>query len=241
MSKVAIIGFGNVGYHLAVRISKKHEVIVFGRTPDDELIKSIDDLDTSEFDFTILAIPDTAIKEVSDSLNTSDSIILHTSGSIPLDVLAGHTRTGVMYPLQTFSREKNIDFNSFPIFIEGSEETEKAIFNFTRSFSTDVRLMNSTNRAKLHLAAVFVSNFTNHLYHISDTILASAKLEFSDLQHLADETLKKAAEISPLKAQTGPAVRNDTVTMKKHLGMLENDGWKRIYELISEDIRKSQQ
>lgn len=239
MSKVAIIGFGNVGYHLAVRISKKHEVIVFGRTPDDDLIRDISDLDTSEFDFTILAIPDGSIKEISDSLNTSDCVILHTSGSRPLNDLNAHERIGVLYPFQTFSRERVVDFTKIPIFIEGTDETEKLLFSFVRSFGTDVRLMNSANRPKLHLAAVFACNFTNHLYRISEDLLSSMEISFKDLQHLSQETLDKAIDLSPAKAQTGPAKRNDTLTMKKHLEMLENEEWKKIYKLISEDIRKS--
>ncbi len=241
MSKVAIVGFGNLGYHLAVAISKKHEVTVFGRVPEDDLIKDVDTLDTSEFDFAILAIPDGTIKEVSDSLDQSDCIVMHTSGSRPLADLSKHSRSGVMYPLQTFTREKEINFNSFPIFIEGSDDSDKEIFRFLRTFSGDIRLMNSTNRARLHLAAVFACNFTNHMYHICDKLLEPMELSFAEIRHLADETLEKAVELSPGKSQTGPAVRNDVETIEAHLSMLETEDWRDIYKLISEDIRKSHQ
>lgn len=239
MSKVAIIGFGNVGYHLAVAISKNHEVAVYGRTPEDELIKDLGDLDPEAFDYIIIAVSDGAVKEVADSLNTSDAIVLHTSGSRPLSDLSKHERAGVMYPLQTFAKEKKIDFRSFPIFIEADDEIDKQLFAFVRSFSNDVRFLGSSNRKKLHLAAVFACNFTNHLYHISDEILRDMELSFADFKHLASETLENAVQLTPQKAQTGPAKRNDQATLTAHLEMIKNEQWKEIYQLISEDIRNS--
>ncbi len=239
MSKVAIIGFGNVGYHLAVRISKKHEVTIFGRTPSEDIIKDINRLDTSDFEFIIVAVSDSSIKGVAESLNTSESIMLHTSGSRPISDVSFHPRHGVMYPLQTFSKDKQIDFDAFPIFIEGSDTLDKEIFSFVRSFSNDVREMSSANRIKLHLAAVFANNFTNHMYHICDKILESLGLSFAEVHHLAHETLKKAVDLTPLKSQTGPSVRNDIDTIDAHLKILEDDRWRKIYKLISEDIHKS--
>ena len=241
MSKVAIIGFGNLGYHLAVSISKKHEVTVFGRVPEDDLIKSLGELDPSEFDFVIITVTDSAIKGVSESLAASDAIVLHTSGFRPLSDLQKHERKGVMYPLQTISKEKKVNFNSFPIFVEGTDLSDKEIFRFLRSFGGDIRFMNSQNRAKLHLAAVFASNFTNHLYHICDELLAPMELSFKEIKHLSQETLDKAVEIGPLNSQTGPAVRGDQSTISAHLSMLQNENWKDIYQLISDSIRKSQQ
>ena len=241
MSKVAIIGFGNVGYHLAVNISEKHEVVIFGRTPDDELIIDVDQLDPSQFDYIIIAVPDSAVKSVSDSIEASDSIVLHTSGSRPLADLSKHERKGVMYPLQTFSREKKIDFSHFPIFIEADDDIDKQLFSFVRSFSSDVRFMGSANRKKLHLAAVFACNFTNHMYHISDVLLSEMELSFSDMKHLAQETLTNALELSPKKAQTGPAKRNDQATLSEHLEMINNKSWQDIYRIISQYIRNLQE
>jgi predicted short-subunit dehydrogenase-like oxidoreductase (DUF2520 family) len=240
MGKVAIIGNGNVGLHFFNRISTVHDAILFSRNPTDKAIQLVKNFQSEAFDYTIICLPDDAIKNFSDSINRSDCIILHTSGSRPLDDLNHHKSRGVVYPLQTFTKDKIIDFNSFPIFIEGTDTTEKAIFSFVKSFSTDVRLMNSDHRAKLHLAAVFVCNFTNHMYHISDTILSSMEMPFKDLQHLALETLQKAAELSPSKSQTGPAKREDFETMQKHMQLIEDPKWKEIYELISTDIRNSQ-
>lgn len=240
MSKVAIIGNGNVGSHFFDKISKKHQATLFSRNPKTDEIKPVESFDPSDFDYALLCLPDDFIEGFSNAIEISDCTIIHTSGSRPLSDLARHEKRGVVYPLQTFTKEKVIDFSAFPILIEGTEESEKSIFSFIRSFSTDVRLMNSENRSKLHLAAVFACNFTNHMYHISETILSPIGSSLADLKHLASETLDNAIELSARKSQTGPAKRSDEETMSKHLRMLENRDWQEIYELISQDIRKSQ-
>ncbi|MEP5614005.1 MAG: DUF2520 domain-containing protein [Cyclobacteriaceae bacterium] len=240
MSKVAIIGNGNIGYHFFDRISKKHEATLFSRNPESKEIKAVEDFKPGDFEYALLCIPDDFIEGVSNALEKSDCTIIHTSGSRPISDLDRHESRGVVYPLQTFTKEKSIDFSSFPILIEGTDQSEKSIFSFIRSFSTDVRLMNSENRAKLHLAAVFACNFTNHMYHISEEILSPIGASLKDLKHLASETLDNAVELSPKKSQTGPAKRDDEETMAKHLRMIDNRDWQEIYELISQDIRKSQ-
>ena len=238
MGKVAIVGNGNVGHHFAARISQKHDVSLFSKTQTDG-VQTLEEFDPGEFEFAFLCLPDDVIQVVSEEIQTSDCTILHTSGSRPITDLSKHDNRGVVYPLQTFTKDKEIDFTSFPIFIEGTQNSEKPIFDFVRSFSTDVRLMNSQSRAKLHLAAVFACNFSNHMYHIADSILSSIGMPFKDMQHLANETVDKAAELSPLKSQTGPAARDDLETISKQLDMITNEDWRKIYELISNDIRKS--
>lgn len=238
MSKVALIGYGNVGYHLFKRMSEKHEVDVFGRT-DKDGIKAMDQLDSANYDFVILTVSDKAICEVAQQINHSDAIILHTSGFRPITDLSSHSRYGVMYPLQTFSIEKPMDLFSFPIFIESNENTHKEIlFSFVRSFCNDVRFLSSRDRKKLHLAAVFACNFTNHLYHISHKLLEEIGFSFSEIAHLAKETIEKAAMLTPKKAQTGPARRQDIETIYGHLEMMENKDWKNIYQLLTDHIRK---
>lgn len=241
MSKVAIIGYGNVGYHLANRISsKRHEVTIFSRTPTEDFILSMDQLDPDAFDFIILTVPDDKIKEVSDRLSVSEAIILHTSGANAISDLNKHEKHGVMYPLQTFSKTKEVDFNSIPIFVEGSDEGEKEIFTFVRSFSNDVRLLTSTNRSKLHLAAVFACNFSNHMFHLSERLLADLDMRFQDLQPLVEETFRKAIELNPSRSQTGPAMRDDEETINRHLEMLKDEQMKNLYRMITESIRQHQ-
>ncbi|MEO9870179.1 Rossmann-like and DUF2520 domain-containing protein [Ekhidna sp.] len=238
MSKVAIIGYGNVGYHLANRLSsKRHDVSIFSRTQSEDQILPIDQLDPNSFDFIILSVPDSIVKEISEQIDSSDAVVLHTSGSIPIAELSKHSKHGVMYPLQTFSRTKEIDFTSFPIFIEGSEDGERDIFTLVRSFSNDVRLLTSTNRSKLHLAAVFACNFSNHMFHLSEKILDSLDMTFQDIQPLVEETLQKAIKLGPSESQTGPAIRNDETTINTHLDMLQDEQMKNIYRMITDSIR----
>ncbi len=240
MSNVAIIGNGNVGHHFFTRLTKKHQATLFSRRVESEEIRSLNEFDPDDFEFALLCLPDDVIKDFSDSIKKSDCTIVHMSGSRSIADLNKHENRGVVYPLQTFTREKTMDFSSFPIFIEGTDKTEKSIFSFTRSFSTDVRLMSSENRAKLHLAAVFACNFTNHMYNISDIILSEIGISLRDVKHLAIETLEKAVDLTPKKSQTGPAARDDFETMSNHVRMIQNKNWQEIYELISQDIRKSQ-
>lgn len=226
-----------MGYHLSQQLQKRHEVKIYARNPDGAKTFDIHELETNDLDFIILATPDEAIEKVASSIESSEAIIVHTSGSRPITTLKGHKRHGVIYPLQTFSRRKEIDFKTFPIFIEGNDEAEKHIYAFVSSFSNDVRLTTSKNRAKIHLAAVFACNFTNHMYHVAEKLLEPLNMSFQDFQHLTEETLSKALEINPSKAQTGPAIRGDQNTIELHLSMMEDGLLKKIYELITEDIR----
>ncbi|WP_436514868.1 Rossmann-like and DUF2520 domain-containing protein [Ekhidna sp. To15] len=240
MSKVAIIGYGNVGYHLANRIaSKRHEVTIFSRTPTEDFVLPIDQFNPESFEFIILSVPDDLIKDVSDQIAVSEAIVLHTSGSNPIADLSKHPKHGVMYPLQTFSKTKEIDFTSFPIFVEGSDDGEREIFTFVRSFSNDVRLLTSTNRSKLHLAAVFACNFSNHMFHLSEKLLSELDMSFQDIQPLVEETLKKAIELNPSQSQTGPAKREDDETINTHLEMLKDERLRSMYQIITDSIRKS--
>ena len=237
MSKVAIIGNGNVGHHLLSRISEYHDAKLYSRKPDGSSILSLHEFDPSLVDFTILAVPDDQIRAVSDALSESNSMVLHTSGSRPIDDLNKHILRGVLYPLQTFKKETSVDFNTFPFFIE-SKEIEQ-LRSFALTFAKDVRELDSNSRSKLHLAAVFACNFSNHLYAISDEILTNIGISFKDLRHLCQETLDNASRLSPKQSQTGPAIREDTKTIANHLQLLENEDWKKIYQLISDDIRNS--
>lgn len=239
MSNVAIIGNGNVGHHFAKQISVSHKVSVFSRSKK-EGVRSFNEFNPSKYDFAVLTIPDDAIFKTANSIEASDCMIAHTSGSRPLSDLAKHQRSGVIYPFQTFSKEKEIDFNSFPVFIEADEMDCNGLESFVKTFCPDVRFLNSSQRAKIHLAAVFACNFTNHMYSISDSLLSTIGMSFSDLEHLAKETLDKASSMSPVEAQTGPAIRNDSKTISSHLSLIESEELKQIYELISKNIRKVQ-
>lgn len=240
MSKVAIIGHGNVGYHLAKLMkSIQHEVTVFTRSPSTSSLP-LDQLNSFEGDFVIVCVTDHQVKHVSNHLPETNAIVLHTSGSRPLQDLSNHKNHGVLYPLQTFSKTKEVDFTAVPFFVEGSSsKVEKEILNFASTLSNNARLLSSTDRIKLHLAAVFACNFSNHMYHISDLILAEMGMSFANLHPLVKETLHKAIDLHPSLAQTGPAIRNDEATIQSHLKMLEDDTMKEIYQLITRSIQQA--
>ena len=239
MSKVAIIGNGNVGFHLAKEVTKNHETFHYTRQVEEKQHLPIEEFNPDRFDFSILCLPDDQIKQFSDSIPKSSSFILHTSGSRPLEDLDKHDCFGVLYPFQTFSKEREIIFDNLPLLIETKSKRLGDLTTLAKSISSNVKEVNSKDRLMIHLAAVFACNFSNHLFNISDQLLSKVGLEFKDLSHLVNETVSKSLNASPKKAQTGPAIRGDVETMKKHLELLEKDEWKQIYELVSQDIRNS--
>ncbi|REE01702.1 Rossmann-like and DUF2520 domain-containing protein [Marinoscillum furvescens] len=250
--KIAIYGTGNLAFHLAKRLA------VVGRSPDyivsrsrvsgesfiDALQLSSDVCLTAEMagisaDFILLAVPDAVLQTVlMEVAFPKNSILLHTSGAQPMKVLATHERYGVLYPLQTFTKSKPVDWSQIPVFVEGNNaQVQEQIADLAKILSPKVKLLTSDVRLRVHLAAVLANNFTNHLFVLADELLASSPVALNDLQHLIQETVDKAMRMPPAQAQTGPAVRGDHNTMDKHLGLLEhNPEVARLYELISKQI-----
>lgn len=241
MIKVAIVGFGNVGFHLANRISEAgHQVTIFSRNPENEDQRLFSEINEGFFDFILLTIPDDHIKSTAAKIESNGPLMLHTSGSRPMSDLENHKNFGVLYPLQTFSKSKAVDFEKLQIFIEGnSQEAQEKIKNFAESLCPAVRALSSQDRARLHLAAVFACNFSNHMYHLAEKQLKDIDMKFQDLQPLVEETLRKALEINPSLAQTGPAVRNDQSTIQKHVDLLDDEKMQKMYKLITESIQES--
>ncbi len=255
MSKsVAILGSGNMAFQLLSAFSKA-SISLRGLISRDlnrgastleatsancELVggHDISDLET---DIIILAVPDDAISEVLRFYNfNSDQILVHTSGAASMDLIR-HERAGVFYPLQTFTWGESVDFIEIPILIEGSSlSTEESLIELAQSLSDIVQITSSENRLKLHLAAVLVSNFTNHLYHRAEKWLNESQLSFEILYPLIDETLRKAKELGPQNAQTGPAKRGDEKTLTLHNELIKDQKLRELYNLISEDIKKIQ-
>ena len=166
---------------------------------------------------------------------------VHTAGSIPLSVWQGHAqRYGVLYPLQTFSKQREADFSWIPVFIEGhSAEDVRFLKDVAATLSTDVRQADSRQRKSLHLAAVFACNFTNHMYALSAELLRKHRLPFDLLLPLIDETASKVHRLEPLSAQTGPAVRYDTNVIDEHLCMLADEpDVQTLYRLLSKSIHR---
>lgn len=250
MIRIVILGTGNVATHLlkAFVASSNVEVIqLYNRNQ-----KGLDETDFNgpkttdtnkllEADCYIIAIPDDAIAKLSSLLKFKNRLVLHTSGSVSLQELDQKNRRGVFYPLQTFSKKRNLNFNEIPICIETENDQDlHLVKSLGLAISNQLFEINSEKRKQLHLAAVFVCNFVNHLYQVGFEITLKNKLPFSILIPLIQETAHKIKEASPAEMQTGPAKRNDYKTMVKHLNLLSEDpDQKNLYKLISEAIQQT--
>ena len=230
---IAIIGKGRVATHLGRALSLAgHAVSMCGGRHRELPVPE-------EVDVVILAIKDSAISQVAQTLADSKALVLHTSGSVPMDAIPS-VRRGVFYPLQTFSLDRNVDFRKIPLFLEARTEEDMALLAQLASDISDTHMpMDGERRKTLHLAAVLCCNFVNHLYSISHDILAEQRIPFSTLFPLMEETLDKVRALSPHDAQTGPAVRWDENVMQSHLSMLANPIHREIYRLLSESIHLS--
>jgi len=199
----------------------------------------------SDADLYVIAVKDSAIQEVLENLNLKeDQLIVHTAGSIPMSILEGFSNNyGVFYPLQTFSKSRNIDFSVIPICIESSHpSTFLELEKLAERLSSSVNQINSEERKTLHLAAVFTNNFVNHFYTLGSDILHDKKLDFDLLKPLIRETAEKVQNLHPLEAQTGPAKRNDQHTINAQLKMLHDQPeFQKIYSFVTESIFQFQQ
>lgn len=246
MIQVSVIGSGNVAHHLlkAFGTSSEVEVVqVFARNktsveianPNIEVIEDWPLL--KNVDVIIIAVSDDAIANVSEQIPLNSELVVHTSGSVALNALSEKNRRGVFYPLQTFSKAKAIDYRSVPICIEAETSEDFQILQTLAKSITDYTYsVNSQQRQALHVAAVFVCNFTNHLYQIGAEICNENKLPFDILKPLIQETAQKIMTLSPEDAQTGPAKRKDTQTINKHLAFLTAENQKEIYKLLTKSI-----
>ncbi|MDO5981891.1 Rossmann-like and DUF2520 domain-containing protein [Flavivirga spongiicola] len=247
MISVVILGSGNVATHLFKAFNQAEDIVInqwysrritaIASYKND--VEIIDDLSLiKDADVYILAVSDDAISELSSQLPFENKLVLHTSGSVSVyDIDKKHKR-GVFYPLQTFSKEAEIDFSTVPICIETIDKKSYPIIkNLALTIGSPTKRVNSDQRKVLHLAAVFVNNFTNQLYRIGHEITESQGAEFDLLKPLILETAKKVQDLSPFKAQTGPAKRHDKKTIRKHLKLLEDQHHEDIYQLLTTSIQ----
>jgi predicted short-subunit dehydrogenase-like oxidoreductase (DUF2520 family) len=228
MISTLIIGNGNVASHLYNAFLETDNVTV-------TMIKSRDITTIPHADVTIIAVSDDAIAAVSSKV--TNSFVVHTSGSFPMKSLENKTRKGVFYMLQTFSKEKEIHFSEVPFCLEAENERDAFLLEtLAKSIGNKSYSLNSEQRKALHVAAVFVNNFTNHMYKIGSDICEENKVPFEILKPLIKETATKIETLSPKKAQTGPAVRNDQKTIKNQLELLDIDQQK-IYTILTKSIQ----
>jgi predicted short-subunit dehydrogenase-like oxidoreductase (DUF2520 family) len=246
MISITIIGSGNVAQHLIKAISKSSSlelVQVYARNHEEILQLVASDKIISEpsqlknADLYLIAVSDDVIKSVSEAIPFRDKLVAHTSGSVAIIDLSDANRKAVFYPLQTLSKHKEINFKEIPICIEAQNEMDLDLLKtVANSISDKVFEINSEQRKALHVAAVFVSNFTNHLYKIGNDICIKHHVPFEILSPLILETAFKIQTLAPIEAQTGPAKRKDTQTINKHLSLLTDENQKEIYKILTKSI-----
>lgn len=250
---VTIIGSGNVATHIATRLYEQGVKIagVYSRTLENAqtLASKVNCLATSDkhlipdADIYIVSVKDDTITSVLEGASIrKDAILVHTAGSVSMDILAPFSSNiGVIYPMQTFSKAKDVDWTQIPLFIEANTSILKDnITQFASIISPKVTIATSAARKYIHIAAVFACNFTNELYAIADRLLAENGIDFSILYPLIDETVAKIKVMPPVCGQTGPAVRNDKKVLNSHYNMLKGTDLD-IYKLISNAIEKEQE
>jgi predicted short-subunit dehydrogenase-like oxidoreductase (DUF2520 family) len=250
--RITIIGSGNVATHLAAAFKNSGHAImqVYSRDLQNASLlayhvraEAIDNVNqiNPETDLFVIAIKDDAIEAVASALAKYEKLIVHTSGATDLQALLNHTKkAGVFYPLQTFSKTKEVNFNTVPLCIEGADAQITSQLNeLAYTVTQNVYRINSAERKTLHLAAVFACNFPNYLYYLSQQLLAEHQLPFDLLRPLILETAEKVQEHLPEDVQTGPAIRNDEKTMAVHLQQLqEKPELEVLYQLLSQGIIK---
>ena len=245
--QIVLIGSGNVVFHLAKAFTEAQISIsqIFGRNTTD--LQKISEQFSIPFstetlvdaDLYIISVSDSSIAEVSSLIKNENALVAHTSGSVSREALSGNYRKSVFYPLQTFSKSKNLDYSKIPFFIDAENENDEEILkNLASKISKNVMFANDEKRKYIHLTAVFACNFVNHLYARAKEISDSQEIPFDYFLPLIDETTQKIHELEPKLAQTGPAIRNDEKVLKLHESLLTDEEKLKIYKTLNESIKK---
>ena len=249
--KIVLLGSGNVATHLAKALKTIGEEVIQIYSPNLNHAKLLADLVTAEAindlndiiqnaDLYIISVKDDVIATVAQSLKNVAGLVVHTSGTTDINTLSSQVKNaGVFYPLQTFSKEKEISFENIPLCIEASDKDQLGILsNLATRISRKVYQLDGEKRKVLHLAAVFACNFPNHLYALANRILNQNGLDFEIIRPLIAETADKIMSNLPENVQTGPAVRADESTLNKHLSMLTTmPELQNIYQTLSDSIK----
>lgn len=249
--RIVLIGAGNLATNLGKALFHAgHEIVqVWSRTEESaralaDVLKCASTTDLKEVEHTadvfIISVKDSVLSSIASSLKEGreGQLFVHTAGSMPMDTLP-FERRGVFYPMQTFSKSKEVDFSVIPCFIEAKREGDLQLLKtLALTISDTVYELDSENRKYLHLSAVFCCNFANHCYSLGAELLKKhGDIPFSVMLPLIDETASKLYSMSPREAQTGPAVRWDTNVIEKHLQLLaDTPDMQKIYELMSKSI-----
>lgn len=244
--KITLIGSGKLGTHLykAFATNEKIQLIQWvNRSSKKQKTKEGIPLNKQwnpnlKSDLILLAVSDQSISSISKSL-PKESFVVHTSGGISIDALI-QKRRGVFYPIQTFSEGRTVDFLKLPIGIEAENSQDlKNLNELVKSIDASAVEINSEKRQHLHLAAVLVNNFSNHLFFEAAKLCEENQIDFRLLLPLMLETVEKLKSLEPQEAQTGPALRRDQETIDHHLKLIKNSQLKELYSLMTSAIQKN--
>ncbi|MFK7770760.1 MAG: Rossmann-like and DUF2520 domain-containing protein [Saprospiraceae bacterium] len=255
--KIVILGAGNVGFHLGKKLHDVGLKIIqvysrkiskakrLGKIIKCQSIQNLDDI-SMDGNLYILAVPDSAIEKVAADLSKkipNTKLVVHTSGATPSTVLKPYFKTyGIFYPLQTFSFAREVYFDNIPICIDSNLKKHRTLLEkLGKCLSQNVHQINDRERAILHVAAVFVNNFSNNLFTIGEKITSTENLPFDILKPLIKETVEKITQHSPSQMQTGPAKRGDDITIELHLKYLENNfpEFIEVYQTMTQNINSN--
>ena len=247
--KISIIGAGNGATQLALAFRKAgHEILqVFNRSQGagKELAKTVGAVFISDIkqldaaDVFLIAVRDDVIADIASQIKVN-GVVAHTSGTKTLNLLKlSSANFGILYPLQTMTKNQKLDFSNVPILVDGNNsETKEQLIALAKSISKKVFEADEEQRQWIHVAAVFANNFTNHLYSLSEKILIEHDLSFEILKPLIAKTADNINHFSPSKIQTGPAKRGDKLVIEKHLQLLgDEERLKKVYEILTESIQ----
>lgn len=245
--KIVIIGSGNVAYHLAKAFHENKIPVsqLFGRNETD--LKFISEklqipFSTSQLqdaDLYLICVSDGSISKVSKLITKENCLVAHTSGSLPKEILEGNYRKASFYPLQTFSKSKDLDYKEVPFFVESDDDQDLELLkNLASNISEKVMISTYEKRKYIHLTAVFACNFVNHLFARAKEISDSQDIPFEYFLPLIKETTQKIEILEPKLAQTGPAIRNDERVLKAHEELITDEEQLKIYKIMNESIKK---
>ena len=246
MIKVVVLGAGNVGTHLCKTLEENPQVLLMQNyNRKGEAIPNCHVPVTNQLtaiasaEVYIVTYSDNALTEIDTSLKHLKGLIVHTSGATSMDCLSKFKNHGVFYPLQSFNKAIPVDFSNVPIAIEANTNNNEALLlRLAQSISTKVYKINSEQRNALHVAAVFANNFSNFMYTQAKSVCDNHSIDFNILKPLINETISKLAQTNPEKTQTGPAIRNDSKTIERHLQIIKDDQQKELYTVLTKAIQK---
>ena len=247
MIKIILLGAGNVGHHLSKAFDKSTEIDLVQWYSRDNSKVSYNDIDTEiindlskikSADIYVISISDSYVGKISEKLNVSEKLVVHTSGSLDLSIIDKKNRRGVFYPLQTLSKNKEIELAKVPICIESENNKDLVLLEtISKYIGCKTYKIDYNERKILHLAAIFSNNFVNHMFTIAKEILDDKNLDFNILKPLINETVDKIHKLDPENVQTGPAIRNNNEIILNHIKTLKKDDHKKLYELMTKLIK----